>query len=459
MPADAHTALLHVAPGGVTAWPLREGRADAGAAERHASVEAALTAWRGATLHIALAGRLLHTDVRGAPGDDSEPPAPPEPDPARALAAARARWVRRLGAEAAAWPLAQWRAPDPGDAQAPREVQVAWHGEVEPGVAPAAQIERWQAAARAAGVRLGSIRPAWTWWAEPDALPESTAGQAHVQVWAETDAALLHLTCIEFDALGLAAVRQRRWPLRPGEGVEAALARFGHEAGFAIDRMGTLPSSPPAGRPSGSGRPAIPQPDFLRPQGPAARWPRMARGLVALAGVAAIAALVDGALAWHAWQAAGTELAQWRQLEQRRAVPRAAPVPTPARGARDSEARRAAWAVQRELEHPWAAMGTAWQAAPSLDPGLRWLALEHGGPAREAGAVATWLASAQVRRPEDALALADALAAAAPWQSVRVQRLEPVAAGTAWRVEMRALWSLSEPPTRPPVPARAGGPR
>jgi hypothetical protein len=477
MHPEAASRLLHVSPAAVWAWTLRGGLIEAGGAQRFADVEAALAAARGLSVHIGLAGRLLHTEVVGPGRSD---PGPDEPAvPARALAAARSRWIQRLGPEAAGWPLALGAAEIVGSATIPSRVVVAWFGRIGPDLAPAAQLERWQAAARRAGVRLASVAPWWALWMAADPRPRG------VRLWAERDGAMLHLTRIEADGQGLHAVRQRRWPLRPAESVAAALARLAVEDGAELPTaagwIGGEPADPDAlaapprlGRePNGAGsasaalhspssRPASrleAAPDFLRPLGPPTPWPRMARMLVALAGVAALAALADLAFALQRWRGAGAELAQWQQLERRHGQRRASePSPglaapsVPSAGSarsrtREAEARRAAWAVQRELEHPWAAMGTAWQAGPAQDRSLRWLALEHSQPVAAHGtaapAGALWRASAQVRRPEDAIAVADALGAAAPWQSVRVQRLEPLADAVAWRFELHALWPLA----------------
>jgi hypothetical protein len=197
----------------------------------------------------------------------------------------------------------------------------------------------------------------------------------------------------------------------------------------------------------------LPQPDWLRPLGPRPPMPRALRWLLPLAAVLAVASLFEAGRAWQQWRVAAEERAHWQaQANALRSTARprppnatAAVAPRSGSGAavaRLDAARAAAWAVQRELEHPWGAMGTALQAAPAATPSLRWLAMEH----RAEVSPPTWRLLATVARSDDALATADALAAAG-WASVRVQRIEPVAGG--WRFEMQAQWPAAPAPAAP----------
>ncbi|MCE2915269.1 MAG: hypothetical protein LW768_06895 [Rubrivivax sp.] len=223
----------------------------------------------------------------------------------------------------------------------------------------------------------------------------------------------------------------------------------------------------------------IPMPDFLHPSGRPALLPRLAWvALGACVLVFAVAAW-DSLVALQQRDDAAQRLAIWQtqQTRQARLAPLGATAPpansaatTPSRSgaprtAADPNARRqaAAWTVQAQLDHPWARMSSQLGLAVSglaLAPpatGLQWIAIEHSLPTTTsptAPRVALWRLQGRVQQSRDALLIADTLASTGPWQSVQLNRLEPLTAGRGqaadgWRFDLSAQWPLD-----PGVPSR-----
>jgi hypothetical protein len=225
LPRRGPQTMLFVSPNGVWSWPLEAGGGAApSSVQSGADLPAALAGLSGQRVHLALSSRLLHTEVESFAGAAVL-------RPAERLAAARAQLVQRHGAVAEGWPLAQSAVHIADAAPASTERRgawVAWHGRL-PGAAasdtPAAQWAGVQKQARRSGVVLASVRPWWVHWI---ARPAGLAPQRWLWIERESGSGIetLHLTDLRFDALGLAAVQQRRAALLRGESGLAAIQRY-----------------------------------------------------------------------------------------------------------------------------------------------------------------------------------------------------------------------------------------
>lgn len=321
----------------------------------------------GSAVELVVSARALHELV--------VEPGLPLADLDAVQAYAQQQFAHYFGAAAQRFVIAPWQAGPACGAS-------ALHG---------LDLAALQAQARAAGVRIAAVRPAWARWLA--ALPAATRAASGRVVWHEGEVAVV----IQLDQGRVAALQSRR---------VHALADLGAPGEAAPLAVGT-PAAALAPQPG----PAAPQPDFL---------PRSRRSPLAWP-LAVTAALV---LATAGWSAVDSHRAL-EAARDRAGAWRSAAKPLPRRAAAAPAENRGATEARALLAMPWEPLLTRVETAGADAKAIAWLGLDASagrGELRLEGLTPDKLL---------ALQLAEQLGRTPGWRQVVLSRFSAAEAGLA----------------------------
>lgn len=324
----------------------------------------------GSAVELVVSARALHELV--------VEPGLPLADLDAVQAYAQQQFAHYFGAAAQRFVIAPWQAGPACGAS-------ALHG---------LDLAALQAQARAAGVRIAAVRPAWARWLA--ALPAATRAASGRVVWHEGEVAVV----IQLDQGRVAALQSRR---------VHALADLGAPGEAAPLAVGT-PAAALAPQPG----PAAPQPDFLpRSRRSPLAWPLAVTAALVLATAGWSA--VDSHRALEAAQAARDRAGAWRSAAK----------PLPRRAAAAPAENRGATEARALLAMPWEPLLTRVETAGADAKAIAWLGLDASagrGELRLEGLTPDKLL---------ALQLAEQLGRTPGWRQVVLSRFSAAEAGLA----------------------------